>query len=608
VEFGLRYQVPKRIARAWLDDARLILLLDGLDEVPQDRRAACVEAINAFEEAHHPPGLAVTCRVAEYNAMTVKLRLRAAICLQPLTQEQIVRYFSAAGSGLDHLRQAMQDDAGLRELAQTPLMLSVMTMAWGNVPAGDVRGQSTGTIEERRRQLFEAYVQAAINRRGKSSGGYSAGQTVGWLAWLARRMKEHGHTLFAVEQLQPAWLETSRQQFGYFMATRLLGTIGLALPFLLADIALRPKLTLAVLSLLIGLAIGGVDYGFARRGWGGEKRATNRFFTLFFGFLIGGVAWISALAWLSRGDGLTGSLNAFYLFMAGFAFCQQLDVRALDVKPSASMRWSWQQALDRSAIGLVGTNAFLCFMFLVVFTVSVVSQGWGKTFTGVFGDGHFLVGFSVGAVIIAAIWTSFRPQRKARNVSVALTFAIIGGYLGVGLGNAADITSWIFLLFGLVPGLVMGVFGGFAPTLIDPARGRHAGVWFWLRVPVTMLFFVGFVTLLPGFVWIFRDWNVVPHSMSLKQIWGALAFAAGCGLVSFFRFGGFNGVQHFFLRWLLVRSGNLPPKAEVFYNHAAQLALLQRVGFGYRFIHALLLDHLAARAPEAARTTESSSN
>ncbi len=142
---------------------------------------------------------------------------------------------------------------------------------------------------------------------------------------------------------------------------------------------------------------------------------------------------------------------------------------------------------------------------------------------------------------------------------------------------------------------MIGVFSGFASTLIDPARGRHAGAWFWLRVPVMMAVFVGLVMLLPGSIWIYSVWDLPTHGDRSGLIRGAMAFAAGCGLVSFFRFGGFNGVQHFFLRWLLVRSGHLPAKPEAFFNHAARLALLQKVGFGYRFIHALLLDHLAAR-------------
>ncbi len=383
-ELGLRYQVPKRIARAWLDDARLVLLLDGLDEVPPERRAACVEAINAFAAAHHPPGLAVTCRVAEYNAMTVKLRLRAAICLQPLTDEQIVRYFSAAGAGLDHLRQAMRDDAGLRELAQTPLMLSVMTMAWGNTPALNVREQSAETVEERRRQLFEAYVQAAINRRGKSSGGYSATETVGWLGWLAQRMKEHGQTLFAVEQLQPAWLGSAGRQLGYFMATRLLGAVGLLLPFLFLNHPLEIKVAITLLATALGLIMGGIDFGFARAKPGKGNRASQRFWSLL--LVLGGIVVVYFLLLLKyfSGQPPTGAgFGIIYMVMAAFAFCVPLDVRALDVKPTASMRWSWRAAVSRGLAGLVGMVMVISSVILAGIVLTLFEYGW-KNFTGEF--------------------------------------------------------------------------------------------------------------------------------------------------------------------------------------------------------------------------------
>lgn len=603
VELGLRYQVPKRIARAWLDDARLVLLLDGLDEVPQDRRAACAEAINAFEEAHHPPGLAVTCRVAEYNAMTVKLRLRAAICLQPLTQEQIVRYFSVAGSGLDHLRQAMQDDAGLRELAQTPLMLSVMTMAWGNVPAGDVHEKSNGTIEERRRQLFEAYVQAAINRRGKSSGGYTAGQTVGWLSWLARRMKEHGHTLFAVEQLQPDWLGSAGRQFGYFMATRLLGTVGLLLAFLFWNYPLGTKVAIALLATALGLVMGGIDFGFARAKPGKGNRASQRFWSLLLVMGVMVVLYFLLLLKIYFGKPpADAGFGIIYMVMAAFAFCMPLDVRALDVKPTASMRWSWRMALSRGLAGLAGMVLIISSIFLVFFAVALTSAGWDRSLK-LHEAGPFLMGLIIGAGLATLGWARIRPPKTAFNVLLAVSIPVFAGEIGVALTNPGEMTSWAFLLIQATPAVVIGVFGGFASTLIDPARGRHAGAWFWLRVPVMMLIFVGLVMLLPGFIWAYTGWHDLTPSGREEMIWQAIAFAAGCGLVAFFRFGGFNGVQHFFLRWLLVRSGNLPPKAETFYNHAAQLALLQKVGFGYRFIHALLLDHLAARAPGAEKNT-----
>jgi len=590
-ELGLRYQVPKRIAQAWLENGRLVLLLDGLDEVAEDRRSACVDAINAFAQAHPPPGLAVTCRVAEYDALAVKLRLRAAICLQPLTLEQVEHYFAAAGAGLEHLRQAMRDDGGLRELARTPLMLSVMTMAWRDVPAADVRAPGAIAIEERRRQLFDAYVRAALNRRGKATGGYSAEQTVGWLAWLARRMKERGHTLFAVEQLQPGWLDRAGRQFGYFMTTRLLGTVGLALPLLLWKFPLAIKATIAALAVVLGLVMGGLDFGFARRRLKGGGGASQRFWLLLLAFAACTAIFVVLTV---RGSGgqppLALAYGIMYLAMAGFAFCVPLDVCALDVKPTDTMRWSPRLGLQRAMAGLVGMNLLLVTFFALGLVVGVLRGGWRELLAPV-GQWEVITGGTVTAVLVVAVWVRLRPRRTAASIAVAATWVMLGAQIGA---IFAANSGWPLLLLEIAPAVIVGVFGGFASSMIDPTRARRTGAWFWLRVPVLAFLVVGLVMTVPGLVWISSNWADIAKGRLWIDGWFALRVGAACGWVAFFRFGGFNGVQHFVLRWQLARGGNLPSNVEGFLNHAAQLALLQKVGFGYRFIHALLLDHLAA--------------
>jgi len=47
-ELSSKYRIPKKVSRRWLEDNSLLPLLDGLDEVKPDYRAACVKAINEF--------------------------------------------------------------------------------------------------------------------------------------------------------------------------------------------------------------------------------------------------------------------------------------------------------------------------------------------------------------------------------------------------------------------------------------------------------------------------------------------------------------------------------------------------------------------------------
>lgn len=91
-ELHLKYRIPRRIARVWVENDELLPLLDGLDEVAGSRRDACVLAINRFQAEHLTP-LVVCSRAADYDRLATRLTLRGAIVLQPLTGPQIDHFF-----------------------------------------------------------------------------------------------------------------------------------------------------------------------------------------------------------------------------------------------------------------------------------------------------------------------------------------------------------------------------------------------------------------------------------------------------------------------------------------------------------------------------------
>lgn len=88
-----KYQISKELGKQWVETESLILLLDGLDEVKADRRNACVQAVNQFMQTHSTTELTICCRIRDYQALAEQLMLRSAIGIQPLTFEQIDRYF-----------------------------------------------------------------------------------------------------------------------------------------------------------------------------------------------------------------------------------------------------------------------------------------------------------------------------------------------------------------------------------------------------------------------------------------------------------------------------------------------------------------------------------
>ena len=211
-ELNTKYNIPKRIARPWVENDDLLLLLDGLDEVKGEHREACVRAINAFRQEHGLAPIAVCSRVADYEALTTRLRLQGAVLLQPLTPQQINQYLGGAGTELLAVRKTLQHDPTLQELAQTPLMLSVMTLAYRGIAVEDLG--ALDAIEARRRHVCGAYVQRMFERRGIDQP-YSSEQAIDWLAWLAQKMKQHAQTVFLIERMQPIWLHTDAQRQSY---------------------------------------------------------------------------------------------------------------------------------------------------------------------------------------------------------------------------------------------------------------------------------------------------------------------------------------------------------------------------------------------------------
>ncbi|MCX9077131.1 MAG: NACHT domain-containing protein, partial [Candidatus Methanoperedens sp.] len=202
-ELNTKYQVPKKAAQEWVKADALTLLLDGLDEVAAQHRNTCVDAINIYRAEHGFVDLVVCSRTKEYDELTTKLKLQGAIVLKPLTMEQVDSYFAAFGGELDAVRNLLEDDEPLQEMVQSPLMLSIMAMAYRGVPADQL--QTPNNVDTRRKHLFDTYIRRMFERKGKVSR-YMVAETTRWLNHLAIYMYSYNRTEFLIESLQPNWL------------------------------------------------------------------------------------------------------------------------------------------------------------------------------------------------------------------------------------------------------------------------------------------------------------------------------------------------------------------------------------------------------------------
>jgi WD40 repeat protein len=249
-ELNIKYGVPTRVGRQWIADETITVLLDGLDEVDASHRDDCVDAINKFRMVHGLTGAVVTSRTAEYEALRFRLKLEGSIQLQPLTDKQIDSYLKESGEGLEALRAALKEDPALRELARTPLMLTVMVLSYSNV---DMKAMGDDTsIAARRKHLFESFIARMLNRRG-ANAPYSAEETLETLRWLASQMIKEHRSILMIEQLQPKWLPRRSLRWMY-------GTIqrAIIIPLLALLVAAGVCVIVMITGAVIGFDLGDV--------------------------------------------------------------------------------------------------------------------------------------------------------------------------------------------------------------------------------------------------------------------------------------------------------------------------------------------------------------
>lgn len=461
-ELTTKYTIPKRIAQEWVQEDALLLLLDGLDEVAPERREACVRAINAFRQEHLAP-VAICSRIADYEALMrlIQLKLQSAVVLQPLTPRQIDAYLAGIGPEMAAIRQTLQSDVILQELARSPLLLSIMTLAY--------RGQSVEgllslkTVEARRRHLFDTYVQQMFKRRG-AQPAYTPAQTLRWLGWLARQMSQQAQTVFLIEQLQPAWLLSWDERRFYTLFSRslagLIGGLSFGIVLQLSLITVRwmsYSVSLAGLAgLLGGFAIGLIDT--ARFGWSYQPKRKSRAWpyrlivinVLGVGLIVGAVVYPLG--------GIFGGVAAG--LVAGLIFGLRGRWQGLthDIQTVEALNWSWFKAMRGASLGiLLGLIESIIVSFLEGALLGLIS---GVIITITFG--------SLGAIVEGLRYNITETKTwPNQGIRLSIRNALLMGVVGTLIG---------FPIFWLIRGFGPEAWKALVKSLFS--FGVMAGAWY----------------------------------------------------------------------------------------------------------------------------------
>lgn len=146
-----------------LVDGRTLLLLDALDELGNERQDP--ETKDRFDPRLKFISLILTnnrvlisCRIKDYAELGTKTILNGAITLQPLDDAQLAEYLH------DHpdLWEAVQTDDGLRDMARTPLLLSLFAFAYQGM--GE-KARELRNLKHSPGDLRDAVIQTYIEQR-----------------------------------------------------------------------------------------------------------------------------------------------------------------------------------------------------------------------------------------------------------------------------------------------------------------------------------------------------------------------------------------------------------------------------------------------------------
>jgi Flp pilus assembly protein TadD len=153
------YRLGAAEAAELVADPSVVLVLDGLDEVPNAQRQACVDAINSFVDVHPHARLVVCCRNREYRALARRIESRRVRWIAPLDMATLAAFVADhAPAAWDSVRAALGDDQALRSLLSTPLLLVAALRAFRDDPTPLL----VGSLTARQHALWDRYVDRML--------------------------------------------------------------------------------------------------------------------------------------------------------------------------------------------------------------------------------------------------------------------------------------------------------------------------------------------------------------------------------------------------------------------------------------------------------------
>lgn|GEM_PF-2886295 len=595
------YNMSKGLFQVWLSGSLFEFLLDGLDEVPEKLRDECIKEINAFMVKFPEVKVVVSSRKTEYEQTKNKIALNGSFMLENLQPEIIRAYLENGGDTTAILRKLLVSDETLLGFVGVPLNLDLTVRTFENMT--DAEFPQFETVEKRREFLFDKYIDRMFNLREKRKPRVIASkkQTLFWLGWLAKRMKENNQVLFPVESIQPNWVRGFFSRAIYHLVAMFAFNVSGFASSVFVSLAFTLPITL-IFTLLVTYS-----EAFSRDAFFGISGQEYVVFFLFlasfnliFGVFIG---VIGSLVYGTKWEVKFPERIRFNFLQGGIA-----GIRGLIV----------------SLIALTGTWISLKIFIPPIRALTLYEYPGVVLIFAAFAAVLFIIlGAILPAVLTGGLYFSFQHRSirwdfaTARQVVPIAMFTCLFAFVLVTLQGAyLEYTDFRLSLFftgeTITNNLMMGFFlggilGGFNARDVDSnakSSGRFGSSMRNSFGAFVLIFIL--INLVSGLLL----FETVSESMGIQSNYteatnlathflGTEIFSSALGLLFTWFFtmnnGGAAVIQHMILRVVLWAKGDIPRSYAKFLDDACDLAVLRRIGGAYEFFHPLLRDYIAQK-------------
>ncbi len=565
-----KYGVRKDIGRQWVANQEIIPLLDGLDELAAERQEKCVIQINEFLNPKNWNSPLVICsRFEEYQRYTTLLQLNNSLELSPLSDEQITQYLQ--NTGVLQLDNSISHDTDLKELAKTPLLLSIIVLSAEEISIET--WQQFNSSEKRLTYLFDAYIRRMLKRPYKDKDKQPQPEnTQRWLSWLAQRLIEENTTEFLIEKMQPNWLNN---QF-------------------------RKNIYNLIFWGLIGSLINGLVWGL----YGFIYEAENKLFLGLFNGLIVGLLTGMILGQFEQ-QLIQLRENKFVkkiILIPPIKLLSKTTINGLTLGLSSGLIYATYGLIVKLFLGL--TNIFIdtfnfytfseiIFGLIVGLTYGLVGETIQTVETIKFSLKKFLIGWKewiVFGLIFGLTSELFFVMISGANeiLNINLKETLVQ-YLILNFNSNIHKIILLGVMLGLIISVVGGLISGISGIEIEKKTYANQGIWRSLNNCIILSLVISLLGTLIIFPCELARQILSTNQLIVNSIFSGILLGILIGITR----SGTPAIKHFILRVVLWSNGYIPWNYAKFLDYSTQRLFLQRVGGGYRFIHDLFRQQFA---------------